>query len=153
MNEFNIAHKYSLKELEAIRRKFKFAEEANLQHFPCMDIDCAKCPFNTLKGECGGKSDVIIAKYNRHPDWRLIESIWEQEIIDSDADIEESEEMDYETPDRIEISLTKPEAKVFSEYIRRTTETLAIPDEMWRVAVDFKRLIDASLAHGDKDGD
>ena len=152
MNEFNIARTYSIKELTTIHRMFKFAEEASLQDFPCMNLDCIKCPFNTLKGECGGKSDVVIAKYGRHPDWRSIESIWEQEIIDSSTDIEESEEMD-ETLGIISISLDEQDAKVLSEYIRRTTETLAIPDEMWRVAVDFKRLIDASLKHGNKDGD
>lgn len=90
-NEFNIAEYYTTEELKAIDRMFKLAAEGGFQHFPCKDIDCDKCPFNTLKGHCGGKHSVIIAKYGRHPDWRSIESIWEQEIIDSGADIEESE--------------------------------------------------------------
>lgn len=153
MNEFNIANKYSIEELEAIQRKFKLAADAGLSHFPCMEIDCNKCPFNTIKGECGGKSSIIIAKYGEHPDWRQIESRWGQDVIDSAADIEESKEMDDGTPGRIVISLVEPDAKVLSEYIRRANETLVVPDAMWRVSEYVKRLIDASLTNVNKDGD
>ena len=152
MNEFNIASKYTTEELEAIRRKFKLAADAGLEHFPCSEIDCTTCPFNTLEYECGGKSSAIVARYGKSPDWRELEFRWEQEVIASGADIEESKEMD-ETPGKIIISLDEHDAEVLSEYIRRVNETLMIPNRMWCVSEYVKRLIDASLKHGNKDGD
>lgn len=140
-NEFNIAKYYATGELEAIDSMFKLAAETRSQHFPCFNIRCAKCPFSTLKGQCGGKHSAIVEKYGGHPDWRQIESRWQQEVIDNDPD------------HPIEISMDKSDAKVLSEYIRRTNETLVIPDEMRRVSEYVKHLIDASLKHGNKDGD
>lgn len=132
-NEFNIAKYYATEELEAIDRRFKFAAEASLQHFPCMDIHCEKCPFNTLKGQCGGKHSVIAMKYGDNPDWRQIQSRWQQEVINNDPD------------HPVELSMCKYDAKVLSEYIRRSNEILVIPDEMKRISEAVKRLIDRSL--------
>lgn len=140
-NEFNISKYYATGELEAIDSMFRLAAETRSLHFPCIDIHCAKCPFNTLKGQCGGKHSVIRMKYGEHPDWRQIQSRWHQEVIDND-------------PGRpIELSIDKPDAKILSEYIRRTNETLVMPDEMKRVSEHVKHLIDEALTHGNKDGD
>lgn len=153
MNEFNLARHYSVVDLKVIHSLFESAGEVNNRSFPCMGLDCDKCPFNTLKGRCGGTSTVIAEKYGKCPDWRAIHRRWEQAVIDSGADIEESEETDDETIDRIVIPLYEHDAKVLSEYIRRTNETLNVPTTMLAVSGYVKRLIDASLKHGNKDGD
>ena len=84
---------------------------------------------------------MITAKYGDHPDWRQIESRWQQEVIDNDPD------------HPIDISIDPSDAKVLSEYIRRVNQTLVIPGEMERVSEFVRHLIDASLEHGNEDGD
>lgn len=153
MNEFNIARNYSIEDLDIIRKAFEQSEKLNRTDFPCRDVTCSRCPFNTLKGRCGGTSSVITAKYGKSPDWRSLEFRWEQEVIGSGADIKEPEDVNVCTPDRIVISLTARDARVLSEYISRTNETLVVPTTMLAVSGYVKRLIDASLKHGNKDGD